>query len=153
MMEIQSESWTTEAMIIRYKSREIHTKAHYISHTSHSHSNENQNHITLPSQKNCKITHNYSYLLYCNLLWAIKHALTHQSPLNSSNPQPHLLFHSQTSKWTQITTHPHSPTPLTQTTIPQHTAILFHIPQPYSTQKHANSKTVDSRLTLTPSIH
>ena len=46
MMEIQSESWKLEVMIIPSKSREIHTISHSKSPTSHPHSNENQVWIT-----------------------------------------------------------------------------------------------------------
>ena len=46
MMEIQSESWKLEVMIIPSTSREIHTISHSKSPASHPHSNENQNWIT-----------------------------------------------------------------------------------------------------------
>ena len=46
MMEIQSEWWKLEVMIIPSTSREIHTISHYKSSTSHPHSNENPNWIT-----------------------------------------------------------------------------------------------------------
>lgn len=48
-------------MIIPSKSLEIHTKAHYKPHTSHSHSNENQKHITRPSPKELQ-NHSQSFL-------------------------------------------------------------------------------------------
>ena len=46
MMEIQSESWKLEVMIIPSKSYVIHTISHSKSPTSHPHSNENQNRNT-----------------------------------------------------------------------------------------------------------
>lgn len=67
MMEIQSEWWKLEVMIIPSKSREIHTVSHYKTPTLHPHSKENQNRITQqPSTKNSETLTERPYLIDYN---------------------------------------------------------------------------------------
>ena len=85
MMEIQSEWWKLEVMIIPSKSREIHTVSHYKTPTLHPHSNRSQNRITQQSSKNSKHTHRSAYLIDYNPQITIKHRLTQQSLLSKCN--------------------------------------------------------------------
>ena len=86
MMEIQSEWWKLEVMIIPSKSREIHTVSHYKTPTLHPHSKENQNRITQqPSTKNSETLTERPYLLYYNPQNTMKHRLTQQSLLSKCN--------------------------------------------------------------------
>ena len=65
-MEIQSESWKLEVMIIPSKSREIHTISHPKSPTSHPHSNENQNRNTHNSNTISHSCHETVYPIILN---------------------------------------------------------------------------------------
>ena len=89
MMEIQSEWWKLEVMIIPSKSREIHTVSHYKTPTLHPHSKENQNRITQQSSKNSKHTHRSAYLIDYNPQITIKHRFTQQSLLSKCNHSNH----------------------------------------------------------------
>ena len=104
MMEIQSEWWKLEVMIIPSKSREIHTVSHYKTPTLHPHSKENQNRIT---QQPSIVQRNTHRKTLSHRLQSPNH---HKTPLHSTIPsqqmQPpnRILFPSQTSQWTQIST-------------------------------------------------
>lgn len=127
MMEIQSESWILEVMIIPSSSPVIHTISHSKSPTSHPHSTENQNRTTQQFSTEHQNTHRKT------LSHRLQSSNHHKTPLHSAIPsqqmQPpnRILFPFQTSKWTQIST-PIKSTP------PKHSS-----PQCPSQNKHTPS--------------
>ena len=68
MLEIQSESWKLEVMIIPSTSRGIHTILHSKSPTSHPHSNENRNRITDNHNAISHTRHKTAYLINVGVL-------------------------------------------------------------------------------------
>ena len=63
MMEIQSESWKLEVMIILSKSLEIHTKTHHKSPALHSHSNLKQ----IPIRQIHSVKHRNTTILFLSI--------------------------------------------------------------------------------------